>query len=56
LLGDFNARITTNQGIIFNNDFNANLLWSDKDLVLAKYKRKYKDLVENLFGIEPIEI
>jgi hypothetical protein len=31
-LGDFNVRITTNQGIILSNDSNPNILWLDEDL------------------------
>jgi hypothetical protein len=50
LLGDFNAKTTTNQAVILSNDSNPNPLWLDKGLVLdSKYKRNSKDFVENLF-------
>jgi hypothetical protein len=57
LLGDFNARTTTNQAIILSNDSNPNPLWLDEDLVLAsRYKRNSEDLVENLFGTKLIKL
>jgi hypothetical protein len=53
LLGEFNARITTNHIIILRNYSIPNPLWLDEDLVLAnKYKINSKDLIENLFGTE----
>jgi hypothetical protein len=57
LLGDFNARTTSNQAIILSNISNPNPLWLDEDLVLAhRYKRSSKDLGENLFGSKLIKL
>jgi hypothetical protein len=51
LLGDFNARSKTNQATLLINDSNHNSLWLDGDLLLAnRYKIKFEDLIENLFG------
>jgi hypothetical protein len=46
MLGDFNARIETNQAIILSNDSNPNPLWLDEDSILANsYKRNYEYLL-----------
>ena len=55
LIGDFKARIITNQSIILSNDSNSKPIWINEHLVLAsRYKRNYEDLVDNLFSIELI--
>ena len=44
LLGDFNARTTTNQAIILNNDSKPNPLWLEEELAsIGRYKRRFKD-------------
>jgi len=53
LMGDFNARTSSNQAIILSNYTNPNPLWLDEDIALAsRYKRSSEDLGENLFGSE----
>jgi hypothetical protein len=57
LLGDFNARTATNQATLLSNDSNHNPLWLDEDLVLSNsYKRRFEDLIENLFGTELVKL
>jgi hypothetical protein len=57
LLGDFNARIATKQATLLSNDSNHNPLWLDVDLVLSNsYKRRYEDLIDNLFGTELVKL
>ena len=57
LLGDFNARTTTNQIIILSNNSNPNPLWLYENLVLAsKYKRNSGDLVNILFDTEVMKL
>ena len=52
LLGDFNAKITTNQSINLSNDSNPNLLWLNGELVLpSRYTRNFEYLVEICFGV-----
>jgi hypothetical protein len=57
LLGDFNARTTTNQAILLSNDSNHNPLCIVEDLILAnRYNRNSENLTENLFGIELVKL
>ena len=57
LMGDFNARTSSNQAILLSNHSNPNHLWLDEDLTLAsRYKRSYEDLKDNLFGSELLAI
>jgi hypothetical protein len=57
LLGDFNARTATKQATLLSIDSNHNHLWIDEDLVLSNsYKRSSRDLIENLFGIELVNL
>ena len=57
LLGNFNDRTETNHNIVLSNDSNPNPLWLDEDLVLAsRYNINSKDLVENLFGNELVNL
>jgi hypothetical protein len=57
LLGDFTARTATKQDTLLSNDSNHNPLWLDEDLVLSNScKRRYEDLIENLFGTELVKL
>jgi exonuclease III len=57
LLGDFNATNATKQYTLLSDNSNHNSLWLDEDLVLSNsYKRISEDLIENLFGIELVNI
>jgi hypothetical protein len=57
LLGDFNARTATKQDTLLSTDSNHNPLWLDEDFVLSNsYKRSSKDLIENLFGTELVNL
>ena len=56
LMGDFNARTSSNQAILLSNYSNHNPLWLDEDLELAnRYKIKFEDLGENLFRPEMVK-
>ena len=53
LMGEFNARTSSNQAILLSNHSNPNPLWLDEDLTLAsRYKRSSEDIGKNLFGFE----
>ena len=57
MLRDFNARTTTKQATLLSIDSNHNPLWLDEDLVLSNsYKRRFEDLIENLFGTELVKL
>lgn len=57
LLGDFNARITSNQAIILSNISNPNPKWLDEDLeLICRYKRNSEDSSEKLFGTKLIKL
>ena len=57
LMGDFNARTSSNQAILLSNHSNPNPLWLDEDLTLAdRYKRSFEYLGENLFGFELVKL
>ena len=57
LMGDYNARNSSNQAILLSNYSNPNPLWLDEDLTLAgRYKRSSEDLGDNLFGFELAKI
>jgi hypothetical protein len=48
---------TTNQATLLSNDSNHNPLWLDEDLVLSNsYKRSSRDLIENFFDIELVDL
>ena len=50
MIGDFNARTSSNQAIILSNYSKHNPLWLDEELELAdKYKISFEDIGENLF-------
>ena len=52
LMGDFNARTSSNQAILLSNLANPNPLWLDEDITLAKrYKRSSEDLGDNFFWV-----
>ena len=56
LMGDFNARTSSNQAIILSNYSNPSPLWLYEDLDLAnRYKRSSEVLGENLFGSELVK-
>ena len=45
LMGEFNARTSSNQAILLSNHSNPNPLWLDEDLTLAsRYKISSEDL------------
>ena len=55
-MGDFNARTSSNQAILFINYSNPNPLWLNKDFELANmYKRSSEYLGEYLFGSELVK-
>ena len=56
-MGDFNARISSNQAILLSNHSNPNPLWLDEDLPMAnQYKRSSEYLRENLFGSDLVKL
>jgi len=56
-MGDFNARISSNQAILLSKYSNPNPLWLDEDPALDnRYKRSFADLVENMFDSELVEL
>lgn len=57
LIGDFNARTTSNQAIFSSNASNPNPIWLEKDLSLANDLKIISTyLIENLFGFELIKL
>jgi len=57
LMGDFNARTSSNQAILLSNHSNPNPLWLDEDLTLVgRYKRRCEDLGDSLFGSELVKL
>ena len=56
-MGEFNARISSNQAIFLSNYSNPNPLWLDEDITLArKYNRSSEDLGKNLFGSKLVNL